>query len=105
MIDKEGNFQFSGIRSVAITGQGQQRMHIRSNPIIGNTLQLGIDLPQKNTVWIRITDRQGNRILNKQLLLQQGSNSVAIDMLPFTSGLYFVQLQAGGERSTLSFLK
>ncbi len=105
MIDKDGNYQLSEVRSVTVIGQRQQNLQIRSNPVIGNILQLEIDLPQNNTVWLRIADRQGNIILQKQARLQQGSNTVPIDLTSLAGGLYFVQLQAGKESNTLSFLK
>lgn len=93
----------SQIRSLQIVAKGL--LQIRSNPIRGNNLQLGIDLPEQNTAKITITDRQGRRILQKEYALQQGYNPVTIDLTGCTNGLYFVQLQAGRDISTLSFLK
>src|SRR6187402_3215543 len=77
----------------------------RSNPIRGNNLQLGIGLSQKNNTMISITDQQGRRLLQKEYILEQGTNAVTIDLTGYATGLYFVRLQAGTEFSTLSFLK
>ena len=103
MVDREGNYQFSGIRPVTIAGS--ILLQIRSNPIVGNQLQLGINLAQNNTALISIINRQGKVLLQKETSLQQGFNLVPLDCSTLAGGLYFVRLQTGSERKTLSFLK
>ncbi|MES1249929.1 MAG: T9SS type A sorting domain-containing protein, partial [Chitinophaga rupis] len=103
MVDRDGNYQFSGIRPVTIAGS--TLLQVRSNPIAGNTLQLGIDLPQNTTALISIINRQGKVLLQKETSLQQGFNRVPLDCSALAGGLYFIRLQAGREQKTLSFLK
>ena len=103
MVDLDGHSQYSETRSALIGGR--TGLHIRSNPVRGNQLQLGIDMPKKNTALIRIADRQGNIVLKKEYLFQQGANDASIDLSGLTGGMYFIQLQTGKEISSLSFLK
>ncbi|HTI07217.1 MAG TPA: T9SS type A sorting domain-containing protein [Puia sp.] len=103
MVDRDGNDQFSGLRPLTIAGS--TLLQIRSNPVVGNRLQLAIDLPQNNTALISIINRQGKVLLQREASLQQGFNLVTMDCSSFAGGLYFVRLEAGSERKTLSFLK
>ena len=103
MIDKDGNYQFSALRSV--TTGGKTLLQIRANPVQGSILQLAIDLPRNGTVKISIVDGQRALLLQKELSLQQGGNMVAIDLATLAKGLYFVRLQTDREQRTLSFLK
>jgi hypothetical protein len=103
MVDRNGNYQFSGIRPVTIAGSNL--LQIRSNPIVGHTLQLGIDLPQNTTALISIINRQGKVLLQKETFLQEGFNLVSLDCSTLAGGLYFIRLQAGSKKKTLIFLK
>ena len=106
MQDKDGTYQLSIVRSVIINGAGPASvLQIRSNPVRNNQLQLRINWPQKNTVAIRIADRQGNILLQKERTLQPGNNDETLDLGTCTGGLYFVQIQSGNERHALPFLK
>ena len=104
MINLDGSYQLSTIRSVTITGT-TAFWQIRSNPIRDNALRLSIDWPQQNTALIRIADRQGKILLQKWYALQQGNNGIIIDVAALTSGLYYVQVQMGQQVQALAFLK
>lgn len=104
-IDLDGNSTFSPVRSVLITGTGNVFMRLRSNPVVGGRLLLDLWLPEKNTAMIRIVDRQGKSLFQKQFALSQASNLVPIDVSNYPAGLYFIQAQTGQEHHTLPFLK
>jgi len=103
--DREGHMSFSPVRSVCITGAANAFLRLRSNPIVGGRLQLDISLPDACTTMVRILDRQGMPLFQRQYPLSQGSNLVTIDVSHYPSGLYFIQVKAGGESKTLAFLK
>jgi hypothetical protein len=103
--DKEGRMSFSPVRSVLITGASNAFLRLRSNPIVGGQLQLDISQPEAHTTMVRIADRQGKPLFQRQYPLSQGSNLVTIDASHYPAGLYFIQVTAGAESKTLSFLK
>lgn len=108
LVSRDGNEQFSAIRSVIISGNINSNtalLQIRSNPVRNNQLQLRIVWPQNNTALIRIADRQGNVLIQKEIALQQGANLPIIDCSRLTGGLYFVSVRSGNEMRVLSFLK
>jgi hypothetical protein len=106
VIGRDGSYHLSIVRSVVVPGAGQASfLRIRSNPVRNNQLQLRIDWPQKNTIFIRIADRQGNILFQKERALQPGNNDETINLGACTGGLYFVQIQSGNERYALPFLK
>jgi hypothetical protein len=72
---------------------------------VGGRLQLDISLPDACTTMVRILDRQGRPLFQRQYPLSQGSNLVTIDAGYFPAGLYFIQAKAGAANKTLSFLK
>jgi hypothetical protein len=103
--DQEGHISFSPVRSVLITGSPDAFLRLRSNPIAGGQLQLDISLPEAHTTMVRIADRQGKPLFQRQYPLSRGNNPVTIDASHYPAGLYFIQAVAGAESKTLSFLK
>ncbi len=110
IIDQDGSYQFSPIRSVLIAG-ASILLRIGSNPLQNNELRLLIDWPpmtgasQSNTALMRITDRLGNVLLQRQQIMQPGSNALVFDLSALASGLYYVQLETGDKKQALPFLK
>jgi len=104
-VDKDGNVAYSPVRSIAITTMDDLLMRLRSNPVTGGRLQLNIRAEEKGTAMIRIVDREGRAILQRQYPLAEADNLLTIDVGRLPAGLYFVQAQAGQQRATLSFIK
>ncbi|MDO6432484.1 T9SS type A sorting domain-containing protein [Flavitalea sp. BT771] len=102
---QQGHMSFSPVRSILITGASNTFLRLRSNPIVGGQLQLDISLPEARTTMVRIVDRQGKLLFQRQYPLSQGSNPVTIDVSHYPPGLYFIQAKAGAENKTSSFLK
>jgi len=103
--DQDGHMSFSPVRTVVITATSYAFLQLRSNPIVGGQLQLDISLPEAHTTTIRIADRQGKPLFQRQYQLSQGSNLVTIDAGHYPAGLYFIQAKAGTESKTMAFLK
>jgi len=104
-VDLDGQGSYSPVRTVTLATTARQFLHLGSNPITGGRLQLNIDLPENNTVRVRITDRQGKGLLEKFYALPPGGSTVTIDMSVYPAGLYFVQARTNADIKTLSFLK
>jgi hypothetical protein len=103
--DQDGHAMYSPVRTVTITAAANIFLHMRSNPIVGGSLQLNIWLPEKRSTLIRIADREGRPLFQQYYQLLQGNNPVAIDLSNYPAGIYFVQARTSEESKTLSFLK
>ncbi len=104
LVDRNGNDQYSAIRSVRIAA-AQAIVQIRPNPVRGSLLQLQIDLPQPAVANIGIIDRAGRLLLQQTIPLQAGPNQLTIALPKIAAGLYFARVQAGSLQSTLTFVK
>ncbi|HVU54132.1 MAG TPA: T9SS type A sorting domain-containing protein [Puia sp.] len=104
-VDMDGQESYSPVRTVLLNTTAREFLHLRSNPIIGGRLQLNIDLQENNTVLVRITDRQGKGLLQRQYALPQGGSTVTVDMSGYPAGLYFIQARTRKDAKTLSFVK
>lgn len=104
-VDMDGGESYSPIRTIALGATARQFLRLGSNPIAGGRLQLHIDLQENNTVQVRITDRQGKGLVQRQYALPPGGSTLSIDMNGYPAGLYFVQARTTADSKTLSFLK
>jgi hypothetical protein len=103
MIDRDGNTQFSGVRSIQIAGQSNVRLGY--NPIHGNELELLIDLPSPAAVQYSVVDTRGRLIGRQSVSLPAGGSQLTIPLPGLAAGLYYVQVQTPGFSSTRPFLK
>jgi hypothetical protein len=104
-VDMDGQESYSPVRTIALGATARQFLRLGSNPIVGGRLQLHIDLQGNNTVQVRITDRQGKGLIQRQYALPPGGSTLTIDMNGYPAGLYFVQARTTADSKTLSFLK
>jgi hypothetical protein len=85
--------------------EDQGWMKCYPNPC-SHVLNLDIDLPQKSEVTIKIYDCLGNSLLTKNYgILDKSHHQHEINLDPLKPGVYFLQLQAQGEISTLKIIK
>jgi len=104
-VDMDGQESYSPVRTITLGATAHPFLHLGSNPIAGGQLQLNIDLQENSTVQVRITDRQGKGLIQRQYAFPAGSSTVTIDMSRYPAGLYFIQARTTTDRKTLSFLK
>jgi predicted esterase len=74
------------------------------NPSSGSST-LSITLHQKTNVTIKIIDSRGAEIMQKQVLLPPGINSVPLDMTSYAKGMYTINVLYNAETISLKMIK
>ncbi len=92
--DFNGEIHYS--EPIAVESEGQNLLQLLSvfpNPTDGD-IHLKIVALEETTVEIKIQDIYGKQCLNKEMLLEEGSNNLKFELGSYSPGLYFVSLQS-----------
>ncbi len=103
-VDKDGVSEFSVVKTVNITSTGAI-MEVRPNPVVGSNLQLAISTQQNAKAEIHIMTVDGKTILQQSSNLQQGMNTINMNVANVPSGIYLVQMVLNGELVTKKFIR
>jgi hypothetical protein len=103
-VDKDGVSEFSVVKTVNITSTGAN-MEVRPNPVVGSNLLLAISTQQNAKADIHIMSVDGKTILQQSTNLQQGMNTINMNVANVPSGIYLVQLVLNGELVTKKFIR
>jgi D-Tyr-tRNAtyr deacylase len=89
MIDKDGTFEYSVIRTINNTGNFEVNLY--PNPV-RNVLSLRIDSDKKENLQVQITDVQGKVLLSQILNAEAGSTTKTLNTNFLESGNYFIKI-------------
>ena len=98
----DANKTYSPIVSVKLDND-KEGLLVLQNPVV-NDLRLQVLSTEKKNADLTITDAQGRQLLKKQVILNNGNNSIAIPLDGLPRGLYYVTMVAGDLRQTRNFL-
>lgn len=107
-LDYDGKARLSNI--VLVKGDKPLKLAIGGlfpNPVTGRTLNIFVDAPQKDRITLVVSDISG-RILRQQTAhVEDGSNTISLDISTIGKGLYFVRLlsDASAETTVGKFIK
>jgi hypothetical protein len=95
-IDKNGDFSYSSIEMVNLNGKTSVK--VQPNPNNGNfTLEILVLSTEKGLAEIIIFNALGQAVYNNSLNTNTNSKKL-VDIQNIPAGIYFVQVQFGGER-------
>lgn len=104
MMDKDGQFTYSPIRSLTINNS-QLTIAIFPNPA-HNKLQLQIESDKKVALKMDIITQDGKVVLSSNISAVEGSMLHSINIAALQSGTYFLRATSGnGEQSVVKFEK
>jgi pimeloyl-ACP methyl ester carboxylesterase len=103
-IDKDGQSEYSVVKTVNITSTAVS-MEIRPNPVVGSNLVLAISTQQNTVAAIHIMSVDGKTMLQQNTNLQQGINTINLNVSNMPSGIYLVQLTLNGELVTRKMVR
>lgn len=106
-IDVDGKFSYSNI--VVLKGARSTALslsNLHPNPA-RNVLNITIDAPANNTVFIEISDMTGKVLRHQQTTILSGENSLPVDVAGLASGSYFIKAisSTGDQTSVRKFVK
>jgi hypothetical protein len=102
VVDIDGQFLNSEIAAVHLNKKDIQLL-VFPNPV-KDVLQVqtnGLTGP----ATLSITDAAGRQVYTRDILLEQGSNSIPVKIAQFSSGIYYVRLTNGKDNFTKQFVK
>ncbi|WP_025762685.1 T9SS type A sorting domain-containing protein [Dyadobacter tibetensis] len=97
MVDRDGKFQFSRIRTAALDPQ-ILRIHLVSNPV-ESLARIQINNPNEQLLRVQIIDLSGRTILNRVYKQPQGLGELGVDVSAITKGNYLLSVSNGSHRA------
>lgn len=74
------------------------------NPV-SNTLQLQVSSKQDETVPLIINDMNGKIVMQQQVRIQKGTNTISISVLQLSAGMYNINYNSLSGKRSISFIK
>jgi len=103
MIDEDGKFQYSTIKSAIINRQLQDIV-LTPNPA-DQVVQLSFESATEGELLIDITTIKGERLSQGFKAFQQGLNTIEMNVADLTAGIYLLTIQLEEEEYTLNLVK
>ncbi len=102
IVDLDGSYARSNIRSVQINVQGFYVQQIFPNPVkSGNDIQLKIYADKLQQSSLSIINSKGQLVLNKNILIRKGNQEIRLP-IPFAfSGSYIVKIISGNDQQNV----
>ncbi|MDR3679173.1 MAG: T9SS type A sorting domain-containing protein [Flavipsychrobacter sp.] len=88
----------SGISNV--TAQGSNSFFIYPNPAAGNFNAVVDSKEDNQPAYLNITDLAGKTVISRELVLQKGKQTIAVDAGRLAPGIYIASMYAGGQTQT-----
>ena len=103
MVDKDGQFAYSEIKSVQFANTGFSVL-VYPNPIQSvSKLRVNLDKPQ--VIKVTITNSTGSTIQQFQINGQRGMNEKSINLSTVPAGSYMIRIQSGLNSKVISVIK
>lgn len=102
-VDIDGKFSLSHILAIQLDKTDLQLL-VYPNPA-KDLLQVQTGNSQAGNASLIITDASGRQLYKKDIVLQQGSNSIPVNISLFGAGIYYIRLINGSENYIKQFLK
>lgn len=103
MMDIDGHFEFSPIKSVSIEGE-TTKPKIYPNPIDDEAF-LTFSSPLETTGFIKYHNALGQIVFTRSVKLNLGENTIPLDINSFSAGLYFMIFETNGRRFSMKMSK
>jgi hypothetical protein len=101
--DINGNFTYSPVIRLAITGQNNSVV-LYPNPV-QDLANLSVNVTKTQPVILRIYDSKGMLIKKQSHHLPAGSSSLSVDLASLTKGVYYLELKGDTFSKRISFVK
>ena len=102
MVDKDGKYTFSAIRSINNTNSFDVAVY--PNPV-KNNLTLNFSSEKAIDVQIEIVSTEGKLVLSKKIHIAQGESKQTINTASLNAGNYFLKCSSGEGEVALRFVK
>ena len=102
MLDRDGSFSFSSIKSATIVGQTIAKLF--PNPTTNDT-RLNVYSPSESDAVVKIFNTQGQLLQTIPTHVSAGQNDLPIDLSYLASGVYYVVMNVNNQQFSLKVNK
>ncbi len=102
MVDKDGKFTYSQIRSINETASFAASIY--PNPVLNN-LNLNFSSDKAMTVQVEIINNEGKVITTQQMQVAAGASTQSINTAALSNGAYYLRLVSAEGEEELKFVK
>ncbi len=103
MVDKDGQFAYSEIKSVQFANTGFSVL-VYPNPI-QSVSKLRVNLEKPQVIKVTITNSTGSSVQQFQINGQRGMNEKSINLSTAPAGSYMIRIQSGFNSKVISVIK
>ena len=103
MIDKDGKAAYSEVKSIR-PGKIQMSAALLQNPVSSEARVL-YQTAASETISIRVLDSRGQLVMQQQQQVSAGANQIRLATASLAKGIYMIEVNGNGERSTLRVVK
>lgn len=101
--DVDGKFSYSQVLSLRLDAK-EMELFVSPNPA-KNMLQIQTGKSVAGEATLVISDATGRQVYKRNIVLQDGNNSIPVDISMLVNGNYFVRIGNGKETYTKQFIK
>ena len=105
MAEPNGMVKYSNVILLARDGSSGLQVHIFPNPIAGSQAGIQINSPKQTILQIKLVDALGRVVLQKQVPVQAGANTMHLPMATVGNGMYQLHYQDGEKTGTVRLIK
>lgn len=103
MIDKDGKAAYSEVKSIR-PAKVQLGAALLQNPVNSEARVL-YQAAASETISIRVLDSRGQLLMQQQQQVSAGANQIRLATASLAKGIYIIEVNSNGERSTLRVVK
>lgn len=91
MIDKDGSFTYSIIKSLRFADLKTGVVTIFPNPA-GNTINVSVNAADEESIAVKVINMQGQQVMQNTRLVNKGMNTIAEDIRGLSKGTYMLNI-------------
>ena len=92
MVDKDGLFTYSNVKSIKFSELKAGLINIFPNPAV-NKINISVNAEVQENITLLITNMYGQKIIQKTILINQGINNIEQDVRNLTQASYIVSIK------------
>ncbi|MEO7046037.1 MAG: T9SS type A sorting domain-containing protein, partial [Ferruginibacter sp.] len=104
LLEKDNNWQISDIVKIKVTDIKIPLITVWPNPVT-DIMNVKIIATKNGTAAIAVRNSVGQAIMKVDKLVQPGTNTLTLNLQHFAEGIYFINVNIGGEVHVLKMIK
>lgn len=91
-VEMDGAFDYTPTAFASLDSKGIETVNLYPNPTTGGSVTVAVSVAQQRDAQLVVTDVLGRKLYTQTLQLMEGFNSLDINTMDWSAGIYYVQL-------------